>query len=156
MNRSTIGRWLFSLNAVLVGGGGFLADMSHTHIYNPRWPPHAKFHDGQTMAVGLLLALVSLFFAWRRVGDRQTNVLATTILAGLLYVSQAAANLFPGVAWTDSEFLKPGQTLTQVGPQLYMDVVMTALVLLAGWLSWPRTEDSARVARTLAPAGVAR
>ncbi len=157
MNKSTIGRWLFSLNAVLVGGGGFLADLNGTHIYNPRWPPHAKFHDGQTMAVGLLLALASLFFAWRRVGDRPTNVLATTIFAGLLYVSQAAANLFPGVAWTDPEFLKPGQSLTQVAPQLYADLVMTALVLLAGWLSWPRTEASARVAnRVISPAGVAR
>ncbi len=116
MNRSTIGRWLFSLNAVLVGGGGFLADLNGTHLYNPRWPPHARFHDGQTMAVGLLFALALLFFAWRRGGDRPTNVLATTIFAGLLCVSQAAANLFPAVAWADPEFLQPGQRLAQVAP----------------------------------------
>lgn len=141
MHRSTIGRWLFSLNALLVGGGGLLADLNNTHLYNPRWPPHARFHDGQTMAVGVLLALASLFFAWRGTGDRKTNVLAATLFAGLLYVSQAAANFFPGVAWTDPEFLKPGQTLTQLGPQVYLDLGMTALVLLAAWLSWPRANE---------------
>ena len=98
MNRSASGRWLFTLVAVAVGGGGFLADFNASHIYNPRWPPHAKFHDGQTMAIGVLLALASLFFAWRRAGDQRTNVLAAGLLAGILFWSQAAANLFPGVA----------------------------------------------------------
>lgn len=112
--------------------------MNNTHVYNSRWPPHTKFHNGQTMAMGVLLSLVSLFFAWRPSGERQTNVLATSIAAGLYYWSQAAANLFPGVAWTDPEFLKPGQNLTQFPPQLYIDLGMTLLVLLATWLSWPR------------------
>ena len=141
MTRHTIGRWLFTVNALVVGVGGFLADMNATHIYNPRWSPHAKFHDGQTMAIGVLLALASLFFAWRRSGDRRTNVFATAIFGGMLYWSQAAANLFPGVAWKDPEFLKPGESLAQLPPQIYLDFGMTALVVVAAWLAWPRKDD---------------
>jgi hypothetical protein len=100
MNTLVIGRWLFTFNAAVVAAGWFLADMNATHIYNSHWPPHAKFHDGQTMAIGVMLAAASLFFAWRRSGDRQTNILATAVFGGMLYWSQAAANIFPGVAWT--------------------------------------------------------
>lgn len=89
MTRHAVGRWLFTLNGVVVGTGGFLADMNARHLYNPRWPPHAKFHDGQTMAMGVLLALASLFFAWRGSGDRKTNVLATALFGGMLYWSSS-------------------------------------------------------------------
>ncbi|AMR29382.1 hypothetical protein A0257_21300 [Hymenobacter psoromatis] len=143
MTKPTAGRWLFTLNALITGTGGFLADFNATHVYNPRWPPHAKFHNGQTMAVGVLLAGASLFFTWRRAGDRQTNVLAAALSAGSLFWSQAAANLFPGAAWTDPELLGPGQSMDQFPPQLYIDLGMTTLVLLATWLSWPRTPAAA-------------
>lgn len=142
MNRFSIGRWLFSLNVLIVGVGGFLADWNATHLSNPNWPPHAKFHNGQTMATGVLLALASLFFVWRRSGDRKTNVLAAVIFGVMLYWTQAAANLFPRTAWTDPEFLTSGQSLTDFSPQIYLDLGMTVLVLFSAWLTWPTTVDS--------------
>jgi len=137
-----VGRCLLTFNAVGIAAGGFLADMNATHMYNPRWPPHAKFHDGQTMAFGVLLSLASLFFTWRRSGDRQTNVLAAALIGGVLYWAQAAAFAFPGVAWTDPEFLKPGESLTEFAPQLYIDIGTSVVVMFAAWLAWPRTTDT--------------
>ena len=142
MNKLLVGRCLFTFNAVGIAAGGFLADMNATHIYNPRWPPHAKFHDGQTMAFGVVLSLASLFFTWRRSGDGQTNVLAAALIGGMLYWAQAAANAFPGVAWTDPEFLKPGESLTEFAPQLYIDIGMSVVVIFAAWLAWPRTAEA--------------
>ena len=134
------GKILISLVAAETAVGPYLADWNETHIYNPTWPPHAKFHDGQTMAFGILLSLASLFFAWRRSGDRQTNVLAAALIGGMLYWAQAAAFAFPGVAWTDPEFLKPGESLTEFAPQLYIDIGMSVVVIFAAWLAWPRTD----------------
>ena len=134
MIRATIARLLFTLVAIVTSVGAFIADWNVTHIYNPRWPPHARFHNGQTMSMGVLLALATLLFTWRRAGDARTNGLAATLFAGVYWWTQAAANFFPGVAWTDPEFLKPGQSLTQFPPQGYIDLVLTALVLLATWL----------------------
>ncbi|KAF7859745.1 hypothetical protein EAF04_008824 [Stromatinia cepivora] len=60
-----LGRILLTLSALSQGISPFIADWNETHIYNPRWPPHAKFHNGQTMSMGILLCLVTLYYTWR-------------------------------------------------------------------------------------------
>lgn len=141
MNKLLVARCLFTINAVGIAVGGFVADWNDSHVFNPRWPPHAKFHDGQTLAFGVLLAVATLFFAWRRSGDRRTNVLAAAITGGVLYWAQAAAFAVPGVAWTDPEFLKSGQTLNDFPPQIYFEILGTLVLGLASWLAWPPKAD---------------
>ncbi|KAK1021021.1 hypothetical protein LTR33_018606, partial [Friedmanniomyces endolithicus] len=48
----TPGRALITLANLLYAVGAFAADFNETHVYNPRWPPHARFHNGQTMTLG--------------------------------------------------------------------------------------------------------
>ena len=98
MNKLIIARCLFTINAIGIAVGGIIADWNETHIFNPLWPPHAKFHNGQTLAFGVLLAAATLFFAWRRSGDRRTNILAAAITGGVTLWAQAAAYALPGVA----------------------------------------------------------
>jgi len=59
MKRETAGRSLLTVNAVVVMLGGFMADMGKTHMRNPRWPPHAKFHNAQTIGLGAMLGAAS-------------------------------------------------------------------------------------------------
>lgn len=141
MKRLSVARALFTVNAIGFAIGGFIADWNVSHVFNPRWPPHAKFHDGQTLSFGILLAAFTLLFAWRNSGDRRTNVLAAALLGGVIYWAQAGAYLFPGIAWTDPEFLAPGQSLSDHGPQVYFELAGTIVVVLAAWLAWPRTSD---------------
>lgn len=148
MNRFLVGRCLLTLNAVGIAVGGFIADMNGTHIYNPHWPPHAKFHDGETMAFGVFLSLTSLFFLWRKSGDRQTNVLAAALTGGVLYLAQASAFAFPGVAWTDPEFIKPGASLTEFPPQLIIDIGMSLVVIFAAWLAGAQPRDAGALAQS--------
>ena len=112
--------------------GTYAADWNETHIYNRNWPPHAKFHNAQTMAMAAVLAVASLYFVWRKRGDASTNVLAAAVLGAAYWVTQALANFYPGVGWTDPEFLKPGQTLNQVSPQMILDPIVLGVVFL-GW-----------------------
>lgn len=115
--------------------GTYAADWNKTHIYNPNWPPHAKFHNAQTMAMAAVLAFTSLYFVWRKRGDASTNMLAAAILSTVYWVTQGLANFYPGVAWTDPEFLKPGQTLNQISPQMILDSIVLALVFLGCYLA---------------------
>jgi len=126
MKRETAGRSLLTVNGVVVMLGGFMADMGKTHMRNPRWPPHAKFHNAQTIGLGAMLGAASLWFTWKA---RRPADLGVAIIAGeAIYVSWAFATLMPGTAWTDPEFLKGRQTLDQLPPQLYLGAAMSAVV----------------------------
>jgi hypothetical protein len=129
----TGGKLLFTLIAVFTAVAPFVADWNSTHIYNPAWPPHAKFHNAQTMASALLLALATLYFVWGRL-DRKRMLAPAAIAAGLYWASQALAFLFPGVAWTDPNLLQAGQSLTDFPMQLTLDFVMFQLIAAACWL----------------------
>ena len=55
-----MGRRILSSAAALTAVGGFLADCNRTHLFNPDWPPHARFHDAQTILLGSLLGVGGL------------------------------------------------------------------------------------------------
>ena len=112
----------------------FLADWNSTHIYNPLWPPHAKFHNAQTMTFAVLLGLAALWFAWLRGTDLRARLLASWLFTALYWLSQPLAFLFPGVAWTDPNLLAPGHTLHEFPLQLKGDVILFGLLALAAWL----------------------
>lgn len=112
------GRFLLTAVNLFQVIGTHGADRNETHIYNRNRPPHAKFHNAQTMAMAAVLAVASHYFVWRKGGDTSTNVLAATILGAAYWVTQGLADFYPGVGWTDSEFLKADQTLNGISPQM--------------------------------------
>jgi hypothetical protein len=136
------GRVMLTIIALFTMIAPFLADWNVTHIYNPLWPPHAKFHNAQTMSMGVLLGLAALFFLWGERGVRQ-NIWPTIVFVSLYWVSQLPAFLFPGVAWTDPDLLKLGQSLTDFPMQLQLDVVLFALIAIAAWLMITATDKTA-------------
>jgi hypothetical protein len=100
--RQTIGRLLISLVAIFTIVSPYLADWNVTHIYNPTWPPHAKFHNAQTMVLGTMLGSLSFYCLWFRTGiARKQKLNEATALASLYWLAQLPATRFPGTALTD-------------------------------------------------------
>ena len=128
------GRVILTILAVGTIVSPFLADWNATHIYNPAWPPHAKFHNAQTMSMAVLLGLTALFFTWRRDAGLATSLLAAWLFTAFYWTSQVMAFGFPGVAWTDPNLLPPGHTLTEFPLQLKGDVVLAVLLAVVAWL----------------------
>lgn len=127
-----IGLGLLTLVAVFTAVSPYLADWNHTHIYNPNWPPHAKFHNAQTMSMAVIVAIGTLFFAWRRRGDASTNLIAAAAFASTYWASQAIAFAFPGVDYVDPEFRSSmPQPIAGLAPQQVVEIVALALVALA-------------------------
>jgi hypothetical protein len=101
-SRWTIGRLLISLVAVFTAVSPYLADWNVTHIYNPAWPPHAKFHNAQTMVLGTILGSLTMYCLWFRKGVTQQQKLnEAAVLASLYWLAQLPATFFPGVVLAD-------------------------------------------------------
>lgn len=130
------GRIIVTVVAIFTAIAAHLADWSASHLFNPAWPPHAKFHNGQTLAFSILACLLCLWFAWRRGGDQHTNALAAIAIASLYWLTQAAAILYPGSAFFDPVFDDPALYL--VGLPIQAIIQIAALVLLGlAALIWP-------------------
>jgi len=118
--------WLVTFVAVVTSFLAYVFDWNETHVFNPRWPPHAKFHNAQTLLLGSLLGLSSLLFLWR---FRFVN--AAIITASLYWVSQLGSLAFPGTALADPEFRdRPGARKPR---QPVVATVLLAILFIA-WI----------------------
>lgn len=118
--RFSVGRLLISLVSATTAVGPYIADWNETHIHNPNWPPHAKFHNAQTMSLGASLGLTSLWLLWRKPTRQALDNAA--VLASLYWLTQISALGYPGSAAVDP----PG---TVTFPQA--KVALPSLVLVA-------------------------
>ncbi len=99
----TIGKLLISFIGLFTAVSPYLADWNITHIYNPAWPPHAKFHNAQTMVLGAFLGLISFYSLWFREDlDEKGKVKEASLFAVLYWLAQFPAILFPGTRLTDT------------------------------------------------------
>lgn len=80
--------------------GPYIFDWNTTHIFNPSWPPHAKFHNAQTMSMGVALSGAALYQLWRP-GRSRSSLDSATISASIYWVTQLSAGLYPGTATVD-------------------------------------------------------
>ena len=96
----TAGKVLISATAVGQMIGPYLFDFNRTHIYNESWPPHAKFHNAQTMSSGVALSVATLVNLWRP-GSGRVGLDAAALSASVYWVSQLSAVLYPGTASVD-------------------------------------------------------
>jgi hypothetical protein len=104
-------KWIIAFVGLL-GIGGFLADsivweIARQHMKNPAWPPHAKFHNGQTILMGIGLGALTFVFLFGSGPPGLRNLLLATGTASLYWISMVLAPTFPGTAWNDPEFRAP-------------------------------------------------
>jgi hypothetical protein len=121
------GKVLISLVAAETAAGPYLADWNETHIYNPTWPPHAKFHNGQTMSTGAGLAAMTLWQLWRAhdspAAARQA-LDSASLAASMYWLTATSALAYPGAKAVDPpgtatfpqwKFVLPSLLLVAVG-----------------------------------------
>ncbi|GAB4012778.1 hypothetical protein GCM10028808_29950 [Spirosoma migulaei] len=129
-----MGKLLITLVALITTLGGFVFDWNETHIFNPRWPPHAKFHNAQTMVLGALLGLLSGWFLWFQKGEKRSTLQLAVLFGCLYWLGQLGAYFFPGTALFDPEFTHPGQW----PDQLILDGVLFLFLGVGYWLETRR------------------
>ncbi len=64
------------------------ADLNRSHVFNPAWPPHARFHATAGWGTVVGTQLLALWLVWRPAGQTSERDLAVK-----------AAAMLPPVAW---------------------------------------------------------
>ncbi len=96
-----VGKAILTLTATWSAVGSYVFDWNDTHIHNPEWTPHAKFHNAQTRSMGVFLGVPALVALWGAgPWDRRALVSATTGASGY-WLTQLSAALYPGTALFD-------------------------------------------------------
>lgn len=107
----------------IIGTG--LADLNSTHVFNPAWPPHARFHNATgwgTVAGSQLLALWLLWRPGQQTTDDDTAVTTAAVLSAIAWMPFFLAL---GISGADVED-EPGQLPRVAGVPL--NLVPAALV----------------------------
>jgi len=130
-----IAKWMIAIVA-LANFGGLVADAivpvtAKQHLWNPAWPPHAKFHNCQTMLMGIFAGVLSLMILF---GGRPLTVpmlLLAAVIAASYFVAMVFARAFPGTAWIDPEFSAETVRPFGLAPQQLVTYVLCGLTLIA-------------------------
>ncbi len=130
-----IAKWIVAVVAVWNFGGylvdGVISITAKQHLYNPQWPPHAKFHNCQIMMIGIFLGLLSLTVLF---GTRPLTFPLLCLAAGIAgtyFISMLFAPMFPGTAWHDPEFLKLDPMPLGLASQKLVAFIVCALLVIA-------------------------
>jgi hypothetical protein len=104
MKWNQVGRSVLMVAAGFTAVGGFVADWNKTHLFNPRWTPHAKFHDAMTILLGAMLGTGSLMLLRQKGGGSDKQLLWAATLPAFFWAAMAGSFAFPGAKGIEAEF----------------------------------------------------
>jgi hypothetical protein len=130
---SRLSRVVVSSLLVGIGVGPLVVDFLHAptaaqHIRNPAWPPHAKFHDAQYIAMSPLVSAIGLRILFRRGGDAHTRFREAAALGAVAWLGMWGALLLPGTAATDPEFEATERPVAGMPVQLFLSLVALGIL----------------------------
>lgn len=131
MHLPLLSRVLFTATALILVIGAHVADYSGTHIFNPRWTPHAKFHTGQTLSFSVLLALMTIWLTWSTTSDYRYHVIAIAAFDSMYWIAQSLAILYPHTAFFDPE--TRDVRILAIPGQAFIGGVLTGVIVFATW-----------------------
>lgn len=96
------GRMVLMTVAGMTAVGGYAMDMNRTHMFNPDWTPHAKFHDAMSITLGSFLGLSGIYFLYRNTSKQDIRL--GTVLPAFFWIAQGVSFTFPGAKGLEAEF----------------------------------------------------
>lgn len=123
------GLWL-TMSLVLTVLTSLAADFNASHLFNPAWPAHAKFHGAAMLHLLTGTAALALWLLWRRSPEPDVAALVAWLLPSIFWspffwitsaLPEASLRAFPDQA---------GPPL-QVGGTEVLPIVVAAFALIA-------------------------
>lgn len=133
--RRNAGRWLLTLANTITIGASVAADWNDSHVFNPRWPSHARYHEVVALAMAAVLSGLAISALWTDQSRDATRRISGRDLAAAVPVaywgSFFPALLVPGTGVDDEPH--PVARIAGV-PTNLLGAAATTLTAAGGWL----------------------
>lgn len=141
MTRRKLAKILLSVLVVVSTLVSVIVDWNSSHVFNPDWHPHGRFHD--VMLLTLLVGLVPLllWLLWRRSPEPEVAVKVTTAILVIFWGSFYVNLLVPGTspaAFTGE--LPPSLFGVPLYPNMVIAAIIIILALVSYWLDRSSTD----------------
>ena len=135
-----LGRSLLTLANMITVAAPIAADWNDSHIFNPRWPAHARFHGVTALAMATTLSSLNIWSVWSATGgDRATARFFAAAVPVAYWAPFFLAPLVPGTALEDAPH--PVPRLAGV-PTNVLGAAATTATAVVGWFIDRRTASS--------------
>jgi hypothetical protein len=96
-----LGKSLLTLANVITAAAPPAADWNDSHIFNDRWPGHARFHGVTALAMAVTLSSANIWSVWSGDGDQATARFFAAAVPVAYWAPFFLAPLVPGTAVDD-------------------------------------------------------
>jgi hypothetical protein len=136
MQRNRLGKFVLSFVLVVGAIVSTAVDWNTTHLFNPAWHPHARFHDALFLLFLDATTLVMLWLLWRRSAEPAVGIKAATLYSAALWTPFLYIEaLIPGTSLLASADVPVLRVAGMVlAPNLIIAIVMLVLTLAGYWL----------------------
>ena len=133
MSKQKSARVLLSVLVTISTLVSIAADWNSSHVFNPDWPPHARFHDIMllTLLVGLLPLL--LWLLWRKSPEPEVGVKVTTSILLIFWGSFYLNYLIPGTSPRAFPDVPPPSLW---GIPLYPNMIVAAIIIVLSLVAY--------------------
>ena len=125
-----LGRGLLTLANVITVAAPVAADWNDSHIFNERWPAHARFHGVTALAMAATLSSVNIWSIWSGTRDRPAARFFAAAVPVAYWAPFFLATAVPGTAVDDPPH--PVPRLAGV-PTNLLGAAATTATAAAGW-----------------------
>ena len=130
-NRRVLGRSLLTLANVITVAAPLAADWNDSHIFNERWPAHARFHAVTALAMSATLSCANIWSIWSAdSGQARARFFAAAVPVAY-WGPFFLAPLVPGTRVDDPPY--PVQRVAGV-PISLLGAAATTATAAVGWL----------------------
>lgn len=133
MSKQKSAKILLSVLVVVTTLVSIVADWNTSHVFNPDWTPHARFHDIMllTLLVGLLPLL--LWLLWRKSLEPEVAVKVTTAILVVFWGSFYLNFFIPGTSPQAFADIPPPSLW---GIPLYPNMVVAAIIIILSLVAY--------------------
>ncbi len=133
MSKQKLAKILLSILMVVSTLVSIVVDWNSSHVFNPDWHPHGRFHDVMLLTLLVGLVPISLWLLWRKSPEPEVGIKVTTAILVTFWGSFYLNLLIPGTS--------PQANLEELPPilfniPLYSNMVIAAIIIILSLISY--------------------